>query len=215
MNKLNSIIEQDEHKTPESKESKRQRFHNDLTRQFASLPMAIFADVRNKRLTHRDVCLYMHVLVKQGTKKSSFWGIDSLALLTGTNPTSVKDSLRRLVACGHIKRCRGKNTSHTVCLTHLLPGLGFEGIRVKGKKIGEGEPEISEQLAELSSQQPQASIILPPVEVESASDNHGSEDGDTDAKATEAFFNEWDDYFASAQAEDRSRRWAAIQSIKY
>ena len=159
MKELNSIIEQEEIEVPDSIESKKQRYFSSLRSQFASLPMGIFADVRNKKLKHRDVCLYAHLLVKQGLNKSSFWGVDSLALLTGTNKTSIKESLRRLLACGHIKRARGKNTSHSVCLTKLTSGLGFEGIRIKGKNAGEIEQEEDSQPVEPSICQPSITVV--------------------------------------------------------
>ena len=130
-----------EEAAPLNKAEKAKKYASDLRTQFAALPMAIFADVRSKRLKHRDVCLYAHLLVKQGAHRTTFWGIDSLAILTGTNATSVKDSLSRLVQCGHIKRKRGNATTHTVCLTKLPPGEGVEGMLVKGRKVSEMPPE--------------------------------------------------------------------------
>ncbi len=142
-----TLLENDldfEEATPLTKAEKAKKYAADLQMQFAALPMAIFADVRAKRLKHRDVCLYAHLLVKQGVHRSTFWGIESLAILTGTNATSIKDSLSRLVQCGHIKRKRGKATTHTVCLTKLPPGVGAEGILVKGRKVSETSQEEAE-----------------------------------------------------------------------
>ena len=121
-----------------------EKYAADLETQYAVLPMAIFADVRSKRIKHRDVCLYVHLLVKQGGHRSTFWGVDSLAILTGTNDTSIKDSLRRLVQSGHIERKRSIGTSHTYCLTRVPRGKGAGGILVKGRKIGEAPTKEDE-----------------------------------------------------------------------
>jgi hypothetical protein len=129
------LVERD---TLQDKAERANKYASDLATQFAALPMAIFADVRSKKLKHRDVCLYAHLLVKMGTHRTAFSGISSLALLTGTYESSVKGSLSRLVECGHIERKRGKNTTHTACLTRLTAGEGASStIQVKGTKIGE------------------------------------------------------------------------------
>ena len=150
----------------EDKAATAKRFAAELETQFAVLPMAIFADVRAKRLNHRDVCLYVHLLVKQGTNRTLFWGVNQLALLTGTNGTSVKDSLRRLVAYGHIKRRKGTSTTHTICMTRLLPGReGTEGIRVKGRTLSELRREAHVDLTTaLPSSGRQPPIVLKPTE---------------------------------------------------
>lgn len=130
-----------EEDVPLTKAEKVKKFTADLRMQFVALPMAIYADVRSKKLTHRDVDLYSHLLVKQGVHRTAFWGIESLAILTGTNATTVKNSLSRLVKAGHIKRKRGNTTTHTVCLTKLSPGMGADGILVKGRKVDEMPPD--------------------------------------------------------------------------
>ena len=154
----------DDNDLTEDTATKAQRFAADLEAQFATIPMAIFADVRAKRINHRDVCLYLHLLAKLGKNRTLFWGIDRLALLTGTNATNIKDSLRRLVACGHIKRRKGISTTHTICMTRLLPGYqGTEGIRVKGRTLGELRREAQ---SEPTTARP-SSGCLPPIGLKS------------------------------------------------
>lgn len=210
MNKVNSPIEQ-ESEAPKVSEAKARKHFRNLAVQFARLPMIIFADVRNGKLKHRDVCLYAHLLVKQGTNKSTFWGIAPLAQLTGTSCTNVKESLRRLVACGHIQRQRSKLTTHTICLTTLTPGLGFQGIQVKGKDVGEIEAEESSELVKVSLRQPK--VRKGQASKRRSLNQPAKEENDADTE--KAFLQAWDENLAAVRAEDQSRQWAAIQSVKY
>ena len=142
MNKINSAppsefdpeFEEQCSNARESEGSRIEGYARDLERQYAVLPMAIFADLRGKKLTYRDVCFFCYLLVKQGKNARLYWSVESLSLLTGIPQTGVKQSLGRLLASGHITRRKARGATHTVCLTRIDKG---KGIYVKGKRLAD------------------------------------------------------------------------------
>lgn len=104
-----------------------------LAKQFAALPMGIFADLKAGNVTYRDVCVYCYLIVIQRDKANSYWTVDGMVLLTGIPRSCVKESLSRLAKAGHIQRERYGLRAFTACLTIVEHGKGKNGIRIKGK----------------------------------------------------------------------------------
>lgn len=134
MENQNSDNQELQEQETEGLSARQEQYASTLTKQFASLPMAIFIDQKEGILTHMDVCLYCYLLTVQQKKDFSYWSVESLARLTGISGTGVKTSLRRLAKCGHIRRKRTQSTTHTACLTKVESDRRETWIRVKGEK---------------------------------------------------------------------------------
>lgn len=113
----------------------RQKHDAIFQRQFVSLPMAIMPDLRNRALSYRDVCLYCYLLAKQGNNSDLWWSVESLAWLTGIPQTGVKESLRKLVASGHLRRQRTMKSSKTRCVTRVIPDREGGGLLIKDQLV--------------------------------------------------------------------------------
>jgi len=165
-------------------------YDQDLAEQYVRLPMGFILERKRGNLTGRDIFLYCFLLAKQGENKSLYWSLASLKRLTGLPETGLKQSLRALLKSGHIKRKRGKSTSHTICLTKVESEAKETRIFIKGqlttthlnKKAGVNAPKPSKE--------PVATSPLPVIsasadELEGQFDTAASNSGDADFQNVE------------------------------
>ncbi len=114
----------------ESKERK------DLLKQFARVPMGIFLDLQDDRLSYRDVSVYCYLLAKANEIQESRWGLEHLSQMTGIDERCLKESFAALVTCGHIRRNRRMGTSSTtVCRSYVKNDGQYTIIFCKGVEV--------------------------------------------------------------------------------
>ena len=124
----------------------RQKHDDALRRQFVGLPTCIMLDLRAGALSYRDVILYCYLLAKQGKNEALWWGVKKLSGMTGIPQTGVKESLRKLVRSGHIRRKRTRLSSRTLCLTRVIPAAEGGGLLIKGERVHiEKTPDRAEE----------------------------------------------------------------------
>jgi len=114
----------------ESKERK------DLLKQFARLPMGLFLDLQDDRLSYRDVSVYCYLLAKANEEQVLWWGLEHLSEMTGVDERCLKESIAKLTTCGHIQRNRRMGTSSTTVCRTYVKNEGLDTIIVcKGKEV--------------------------------------------------------------------------------
>ena len=145
-------------------DKQREKEQQDLLNQYAPVPMGLFLDRQDGRLSYRDVCVYCYLLAK--AKKDGnhelWWGEKHLSDMTGIDQRELRKSIGKLLKCGHIKRQRRMgNTSKTFCQTYVERVHNGTWVVVKGRKVkfypkDEWQPERSH---DTFSERPRSSRI--------------------------------------------------------
>lgn len=147
----------------------------DLLNQFASVPMGLFLDRQDGHLGNRDVCVYCYLLAKaqKDGNHELWWGEKHLSDMTGIDQRGLRQSIGKLLKCGHIKRQRRMgNTSKTFCQTYVERVHDGTWVVVKGRKVkfypkDEWHPERSHDTfserprsSRIDARQPQSEVAL-------------------------------------------------------
>lgn len=136
MGMSNEIDYQNGNLSQEASDAQRREVYlNELKTRFVSLPTDMLLDRQRGKLTPQDIYFYCYLLAKQGHHDCLWWGYESLELITGLTESVMKESVKRLLACGHIKRKRRRDgTTITFCLTFAKKE---KGIYVRGFKVAD------------------------------------------------------------------------------
>ena len=112
-------------------EEKKLKDRQDLYGQYTLLPMALMLDLQDDKLTKRDVIVYCYLLAKKDDKQEYWAGLKRISSLTGIPETGLKESIAKLIACGHLKVYRRMGTtSMKRCLMYVAGDYIF----IKGKQ---------------------------------------------------------------------------------